>query len=86
LCGVGGRTIEEAQRNISYEEFVRWAKYRNKRGSLNVGLRAEHDLAMIVQMFANRYRKEGSAPFTIYDFAPHLDEPEPTLDDWRKAV
>jgi len=83
---VGGRTIEEAQKNISYEEFVRWVKYRNRRGPLNVGLRVEHDLAMIMQMLANRYRKEGSQPFTKYDFAPHLDCPEPTLDDWRKAV
>lgn len=86
MCGIGGKTIEEAQRNISYEEFIRWVKYRNRRGSLNVGLRVEHDLAMIMQMFANRYRKEGAAAFSIYDFAPHLDRPEPTLDDWRKAV
>jgi len=86
LCGVGGKTIDEAQNNISYEEFLRWVKYRNKRGSLNVGLRNEHDFAMIMQMFANRYRKEGSTPFDIYDFAPHLDEPEITLDDWRRAV
>jgi len=83
LCGVGGMTIEEAQKNISYEEFTRWVKYRNKRGSFNAALRNEHDLAMIMQMFANRYRKESAAPFSIYDFAPHLDEPELTIDDMR---
>jgi len=38
---------------------------------------------MIAQMFANRYRKEGSAPFKIYDFAPHIDEPELTVDDLK---
>lgn len=86
MCGIGGRTIEEAQRNISYDEFIRWVKYRNKRGSLNVALRNEHEIAMIMQLFANRYRKEGALPFTVYDFAPHLDKPESTLDDWRKAV
>jgi len=86
LCGIGGRTIDEAQRNISYEEFVRWVKYRNMRGSFNFGLRMEHDIAMFASMFANRYRKDGSTPFKIYDFAPHLDAPEVTLDDWRKAV
>lgn len=86
MCGIGGRTIEEAQNNISYEEFCGWVEYRSMRGSFNFAMRNEHDLAMIIQLFANRYRKEGTMPFTVYDFAPHLDRPEPTLDDWRKAV
>jgi hypothetical protein len=86
LCGVGGKTIEEAQRNISHEEFVRWVKYRNKRGSFNTALRMEHDVAMFASMFANRYREKSATPYGIYDFAPHLDAPEITLDDWRKSV
>ena len=36
---------------------------------------------MIIQMFANRYRAKGDTPFRIYDFAPHLDEPELTTED-----
>jgi hypothetical protein len=81
LCGIGGRTIEEAQNNISYNEFIRWVIYRKKRGSLNVGIRIEHDLAIIASMFANRYREKGSMPYKVYDFAPHIDEPELTTND-----
>ncbi len=40
-------------------------------------------MAVIALMMANRYRKEGATPFTIYDFAHHLDEPELTLDDMK---
>lgn len=86
MCGIGGRTIEEAQSNISYEEFGRWVAYRNKRGNLNIGMRIEHDISIIAQMIANRYRKEGSEPFTMYDFALHHDRPpekELTKEDLR---
>ena len=41
LCGIGGRTIAEAQTRLSYEEFCRWASYRALRGLLNPGLRIE---------------------------------------------
>lgn len=84
MCGIGGKTIEEAQRNISYEEFTRWVAYRNKRGSLHFGMRIEKSSALLSQIIANRYRKEGKEPFTIYDFAPYHDEPELTIDDLMK--
>lgn len=83
LCGIGGRTIEEAQSRLSCEEFNRWAEYRRRRGSLHQGMRIEHAGALIAQMMANRYRKEGAAPFAIYDFAPHMDEPELSIDDLK---
>ena len=86
LCGVGGRTIAEAQSRLSYEEFWRWAEYRRKRGSLHVGMRIEHAAALLAQLTANRYRKEGTEPFQLYDFAPHTDrpeEPEMTLKDLK---
>jgi hypothetical protein len=38
---------------------------------------------MIAQIIANRYRQENTPPYTIYDFAPHLDEPELTEDDLK---
>ena len=84
LCGIGGRTIEEAQNRLSIEEVGRWAAYRRKRGSLHSGMRVEHAAALVAQLIANRYRKEGAQPFTIYDFAPHLDEPELKLEDLTK--
>lgn len=84
MCGIGGNTIEEAQCNISYEEFHSWVEYRNKRGSLNMGMRVEHASALLAQITANRYRKENAPAFSIYDFAPHHDEPELTLEDMKK--
>lgn len=84
MCGIGGKTIEEAQNNISHEEFSRWVYYRRKRGTLNIGLRTEHSSALLACMLANRYRKEGSSALSIYDFAPHLDEPELTIEDMKK--
>jgi hypothetical protein len=83
LCGLGGRTIEEAQRNISYEEFTSWLAYRNRRGSLHVGMRVENSMAVIALMIANRYRSENTPAYSIYDFAPYLDEPELTVDDLK---
>ena len=83
LCGIGGKTIEEAQNNISYEEFTSWIAYRNRRGSLHVGMRVENSMALIAQMIANRYRSENTPAYTIYDFAPHLDEPKLTLNDLK---
>ena len=78
MCGIGGRTIAEAQERISYQEFLSWAKYRAKRGSLNVGLRVERGSALLATLFANSRSK--SADFTLCDFAPHHDQPEITLE------
>lgn len=83
LCGIGGKTIEEAQKNISYAEFCQWVSYRGKRGTLNIGLRIEEYAAMIAQMYSSVHGKQGSIPPKIYDFAPHLDEPELTIDDMK---
>ena len=81
MCGIGGRTIAEAQQRISYPEFVRWAQYRSKRGSLNQGLRIERGSALLATLFANAHSKEGG--YKIYDFMPHDEEPELTLDDLK---
>lgn len=83
LCGIGGRTIEEAQRRMSVEEVRRWAMYRMRRGSLHVGMRIEHAAALIAQLLANRYRKEGAEVFQLHDFAPHMDEPDLTIEDLK---
>lgn len=48
-----------------------------------MGSRIEHAGALIAHMMANRYRKEGAASFKIYDFAPHMDEPELSIDDLK---
>jgi hypothetical protein len=83
LCGIGGRTIEEAKSSISYKEFFDWVAYRRKRGTLNVGMRVEHFMSIVSQMIANRYRKSNSPSYSYYDFATHHDEPELTIDDMK---
>lgn len=86
LAGVGGRTIAEAQERISIAEFRAWVRYRNQRGSLNVGQRIEWSLAMLSAMFANVHRGEHPA-FSVFDFAPHHDPPPITLaramEEWH---
>jgi len=47
-------------------------------------MRIENSMAQITQMIANRYRPENTPPYKIYDFAPHLDEPELTADDLKE--
>lgn len=84
LNGIGGKSIEEAKQNLSHEEVCRWALYRQKRGSLNLGLRVERAAGLLAYMLANWHRKEGTEPFTIHDFAPHLDVPETTIEEMKK--
>lgn len=78
MCGIGGRTIAEAQERVSYPEFIAWVKYRAKRGSLNAGLRVERGAALLASLYANTHSKGG---YTLSDFAPYHDQPEMTLDE-----
>jgi hypothetical protein len=78
LCGVGGRTIAEAQQRLSYREFLSWALYRSKRGSFNVGMRVEHGSGLLAAIYANTKSKEGG--YRVHDFAPHHDDPPVTLE------
>lgn len=81
MCGIGGRTIAEAQQRISYPEFVRWAQYRAKRGSLNPGLRIERGSALLATMYANVHKGQHAPAYELYDFAPYHDQPEATLEE-----
>lgn len=84
MCGIGGRTIAEAQQKLSYGEFLSWVRYRRKRGGLNLGMRVEHGAATLAALYANAHSKEGG--LKIHHFAPHHDEPAVTLqqamDTW----
>ncbi|RRV70060.1 hypothetical protein EGI99_08470 [Stutzerimonas stutzeri] len=84
LSGVGGSTIAEAQEKITYPEFIRWAKYRAKRGSLNIGLRIERGSALLAALYANSKSKNGG--YQLHDFAPHHDQPVLTIDDLKGYV
>jgi len=81
LNGIGGRTIAEAQSRLSYAEYRLWRAYRARRGSLNVGMRVESAIALLATMYGNTHRAEGAPPFDLYDFAPHHDRPDLTLEE-----
>ncbi len=86
LCGIGGRTIAEAQHKISYVEFLDWVEYRRKKGSLNLGMRVERGTALISTILSNTHRKKDSQPVSFYQFAPHHEEPvlsmEEAMESW----
>ena len=81
LNGIGGRTIAAAQESISAVEFAQWVAYRNRRGSLNTGLRVEAGSAMMASLTAKLNRKKDSKAFSFYEFAPNHDEPEMSVEE-----
>ncbi|EMO9460303.1 phage tail assembly protein T [Raoultella ornithinolytica] len=81
MNGIGGRTIAEAQERLSISEFNIWLKYREKYGQLNLMMRCEWGAALISSVLANVNRTKNSPPFKITDFAPHINEPEITLEE-----
>jgi len=83
LCGIGGKTIAEAKENISYSELMQWIGYRQKRGSLHIGMRVEQSSAMIASLYANAHSKKG-VTWKINDFMPHADQEPIELEDALK--
>jgi len=81
LNGIGGRTIAEAQENLSWDEFQTWAAYRGKRGSLNQGMRVETAVARLCALYINSKRGKDSPAFHLEDFAPHMDERVITIEE-----
>ncbi|AOY88655.1 hypothetical protein BKP64_10995 [Marinobacter salinus] len=81
MCGIGGKTIAEARRNISYVEFFHWVEYRRKRGTLNLGMRTERAGGLVASLLANIHSAKDASPVSFYRFAPHHDEPELTLSE-----
>lgn len=78
MCGIGGRTIAEAKRNISWIEALRWKAYIAKRGTLNAGLRNEALFATVSMLLAGaaKLKKEDGSSFAMTDFMPHIAEKE----------
>lgn len=52
LAGVGGRTIAEAKRNLSYPEMLQWATYMRKRGRLSEQRILERGFALLASTVA----------------------------------
>lgn len=85
MHGIGGRTIAEAQENMSINEFIIWQKFRNKRGSLHTGMRVEESIARFQAMWANTKTSKDAALLHKEDFAPHLDPRVIPLDELTAA-
>ena len=83
LAGVGGRTVEEARRNISWSEFQAWMLYREKHGPLWHGLRLEQGFALVAHtVSATIPRKKGDKGWKFSDFMPQrtkVAQAEPVL-------
>ncbi|WP_241603212.1 phage tail assembly protein T [Rosenbergiella nectarea] len=76
MNGIGGRTIAEAQERMSVTEYKTWLLYRQKYGGLNPVMRTEWGAALVSSVIANINRDKKTPPFSVTDFAPHLDNPE----------
>lgn len=91
LHGVGGRTIAEAKENLSYVEFMAWADYMRKRGTLHIGTKLEGGFALIAHLIctAAGIKHKSGRHMQIADFMPHADShdsDEPTIDNVLKAL
>jgi hypothetical protein len=82
LNGIGGRTVEEAKERISYAEYLDWCEYLGTRGTIHVGMRLEAGFALIA-MILNRALGGTS---TVFDFMPHVEEPETSIEDVMKIL
>ncbi len=69
LNGIGGRTIEEAKRSLSYTEAVSWIAYVRQTGTLNFGTRLEQGFALLATVLNRAHG--GKAEFS--DFLPNRE-------------
>jgi hypothetical protein len=74
LCGIGGKTIAEAKRNLSFSEVMEWTEYRRKRGTFNLGRRIEV-AAGLIAVTINRVHG-GKAK--LHHYTPHENDDEAT--------
>lgn len=77
LNGVGGRTVAEAKASISISEMLAWQAYRERYGTLHLGMRLEEGFALLAWII-NR-SLGGNAEITTY--MPHAKDDEATLED-----
>jgi hypothetical protein len=79
---IGGRSVEELKQAISYPEFLLWDAYRQKRGTLNQGMRLEWLFARLsAQVHIATGGKEG-----FLDFLRYHEEPETSIDSVAKLM
>jgi hypothetical protein len=85
LSGIGGKTVAEAQENVSYHEFRRWMEFRHLRGPLHFGTRIDRAAARMMTLYINANRSKGTTPVSWWDFLVYEEEPAVSLEDARKT-
>lgn len=80
LCGIGGRTVDEAKQRMTFAEFRGWLVFRHMRGSLFVGNRLETGFALVASMISRAFGGKAEQ----IDFMPHADKPSASLNDVLK--
>lgn len=86
MNGIGGRTIAEAQENMSINEFLLWQKFRNKRGSLHVGMRIEESVGQFLAMWVNSKTAKDAITRYAQDYAPHMDPRIISAEEFAKSM
>lgn len=70
MNGIGGRTIAEAQQNMSLVEARQWSKYMQRHGGLNIAERIEQAAALICSTGAQLM---GNKKVKVADFIPNRE-------------
>lgn len=87
LNGIGGRTIAEAQQNMSMVEARQWAQYIKRHGGLNIAERAEQAAALIC---ATGAQLMGNKKVKVDDFIPNRESDDElrlaTPEDFLKVL
>lgn len=87
MNGIGGRTIAEAQQNMSLVEARQWAQYMRRHGGLNVAERVEQAAALICTTGAQLM---GNKKVKVADFIPNRESDDElrlaTPEDFLKVL
>ncbi len=87
LNGIGGRTIAEAQQNMSMVEARQWAQYIKRHGGLNIAERVEQAAALICTTGAQLM---GNKKVKVDDFIPNRESDDElrlaTPEDFLKVL
>jgi hypothetical protein len=86
MNGIGGRTIAEAQENMSFAEWIVWLKFRGKRGSLHTGMRVEVAFAEFQALWLNTKTQKDAPKLYAQDFAPHMDPRIITAEELARSM
>lgn len=87
MNGIGGRTIAEAQQNMSLVEARQWAQYRLRHGGLNTAERVEQAAALIC---ATAAQLATGKKHLVKDFIPNRESDDElkfaTLEDFMNVL